>query len=122
MRVRLRSILSLILSSVVMLGLSSKSLAQTFNFTSMMPPEFEFCGKKIGLDSPEYKSLFDWFNNNTTGWYESRRNYVPELLFEAPTMIVNMTDNKVIVRFAGAGSAGQLVKAAKTSGFTRLCN
>jgi hypothetical protein len=106
----------------MMLGISGKSVAQTFNFTTMMPPEFKFCEKTIGMDSPEYKSLYDWFNNNTTGWYESRRNYEPELIFESATMLINMTDNKVIVRYAGAGTAGQLIKAAKTSSFAKLCN
>ena len=101
---------------------SQVNASGTVNFTTKMPPEFEFCGKKVGRGTPEYDALFNWFNNNTMGWYESDLPYELGLTYMAQTMRVNLTDNKVIVSYAGATSVGQLVRAAKTSGFSRLCN
>ena len=102
---------------------ASATLASgTMNFTTMMPEEFQFCGKKVARGSAEYETLWNWFSNNTTGWYESGAEFELELVYESPTMRVNLTKTRVIVSYAGAGSVGQLVKAAKTSGFKTLCN
>ena len=94
----------------------------TINFTTIMPDAFEFCGKEIGRADPEYKALWNWFNNNTTGWYESTRQYELETVYMAKTMRVNMTDNKVIVSYAASGVGAQHVRAAKTAAFSKLCN
>jgi len=114
--------LGFIFFTIAMLLGAQVQASHTVNFTSLMPPEFGFCGKKIGLDSEEYKSLYNWFNNNTTGWYESDADFELKIVFESATMRVNFLKNKVVVNSPSAGSTGQLVRAAKTAGFSRLCN
>lgn len=118
MRIKIRFVVFV----MTMLWGAQALASHTVNFTSIMPTEFGFCGKKIGLDSVEYKSLYNWFNNNTTGWYESTVDFELDVVFESETMRVNFLKNKVIVNSPSAGSTGQLVRAAKTAGFSRLCN
>lgn len=118
----MRFILVSILAGAALIHSAIASASGTMNFTDIMPPEFEFCGKPVARGSVEYEALWDWFSNNTTGWYESKREYDLKLVYTSPTMRVNLTKTRVIVSYAGAGSVGQVVKAAKTAGFTRLCN
>lgn len=101
---------------------SASFASGTMNFTTMMPDEFEFCGKKVARGSVEYETLWNWFSNNTTGWYESTAPFELELVYNSQTMRVNLTKTRVIVNYAGAGSVGQLVKASKTAGFSTLCD
>lgn len=118
----MRFIIVLLLASSALLHSVHASASGTINFTEIMPPEFEFCGQKVARGSTEYDALWGWFNNNTTGWYESKRQYELKLVYTSPTMRVNLTKTRVIVSYAGAGSVGQVVKASKTAGFSRLCN
>lgn len=118
----MRFIIVFLLASSALVHSASALASGTINFTEIMPPEFEFCGKKVARGSTEYDALWGWFNNNTTGWYESKRQYELDLVYTSATMRVNLKKTRVIVSYAGAGSVGQVVKAAKTAGFNRLCN
>lgn len=117
----MRLIIVFLVASSALLHSAYASAYGTINFTDIMPPEFEFCGKQVARGSTEYDALWGWFNNNTTGWYESKREYELKLVYTSATMRVNLTKTRVIVSYAGAGSVGQVVKAAKTAGFNRLC-
>ena len=117
----MRHTLGFIALFIFLLYGAKASAGQVINFTEIMPDEFEFCGEKIGPDTEAYKSLYNWFNDNTMGWYGTTRKYDLDLVFMASTMRVNMTHNKVIVSYAASGVGLQHVKAAKTSGFKYLC-
>lgn len=78
-----------------------------------IPPELEFCGKKISKGAQEYDELLKVLTAHKGGWNASFTSFVPTQVYFSPAFKVNIVGKQVVVSYKIDEGYPQFIKLIK---------